>query len=57
MELKQYLESEHSLEILNNRWMEFSLLTFLIYAWHLVMAIFAVNVYTDIKQNRACQDG
>ena len=55
--MKFYLESEHSLEILNNRWLEFSLLTFLIYVWHLIMAIYAVNVYTDVKQNRACKDG
>lgn len=34
-----------------------SLLTFLIYVFHLIMAIFAVNVYTDVRQNRACKDG
>ena len=57
MAMMQYLKAEHSMEILNNRWKSFSFLAFLIYAWHFFMAIFAVNVFTDIRQNRQCKDG
>lgn len=56
-ELSWYLQSENSLEILNKRWVSFSFFTFFIYAFHLIMAIYAVNVFTDISRTRPCKDG
>lgn len=56
-ELSWYLRSENSLEILGKRWVSFSLGTCLIYVFHLIMAIYAVNVFTDISRTRPCKDG
>lgn len=55
-ELSWYLKSENSMEILGKRWVSFSLITILIYVFHLIMAIYAVNVFTDISKERLCKD-
>ena len=43
--------------ILSKRWLEFTLMTALIYVFHLIFAIYGVDKFTDITQHRVCKTG
>ena len=52
-----YLTPNASLIILSKRWVEFTAMTALTYVFHLIFAIYGVDKYTDITQNRVCKTG
>jgi len=48
-DIKYYLLPEQSFVILGKRWLSMSAVAVVIYSFHLVMAIYAVNCYTDVR--------
>ena len=49
-EFSWYLKPENTFQIITKRWVSMTLITMLIYIYHLIMAIYGVDQYTDISQ-------
>lgn len=51
------MKPENTFVIISKRWVSMTFFTFLIYVYHLVMAIYGVDQFTDISQQRLCKEG
>lgn len=49
-EFSWYLKSDTTFVIITKRWKSMTSITFLIYMYHLIMAIYGVDQFTDISQ-------